>query len=193
MTIAPLIIACLALLFTVASFYWLQARKGRLRLYPVMTFSGSMSANQFILRIPVTIYNTGATPRVVTAMRLTLTAHTPEYVLECQTFRKTVQPKPDDTEDFAHPYVVAGRNVVTKHAHFSADAALPVLDGRPARFHVDALLDDRNEWARLGEVEVHTEIMHTAAYITYSNNSGVWSADLLKDAAKYQGGLPGHG
>lgn len=193
MTIAPLVIACLALLFTVASFYWLQARKGRLRLYPVMTFSGSMSIDRFILRIPVTIYNTGATPRVITALRLTLTDHTPRYVLECQTFRKTIVPTSDDMEDFAHPYVVAGRNVVTKHAHFAADAVLPILDGGPVRFHVDALLDDEKKWARLGKVDVHTEIMHTDAYITYSNNAGVWRAGLLQDAAEYQGGMPAHG
>lgn len=191
-SIAPLVVACLALLFTVISFYWLQARKGSLRVYPVTTFSGSMSADRIILRVPVTIYNTGARPRVVTAMRLALADHD-AFLLECQTFRKTIQPEPGDTEDFAHPYVVPGRNVVTKYAHFSADKPLPTRGKGPAIFDLEAMVDDERDWTKLGRVEVHTEIMHTAAYITYSNNSGVWREDLLRDAEKYQGNIPPHG
>ncbi len=50
---APVFISCLALIFTVGSFYWLQARKGRLKLYPVITFSGYWNKSRLVLRLPV--------------------------------------------------------------------------------------------------------------------------------------------
>lgn len=38
---------------------------------------------------------------------------------------------------------------------------------------------------------VHVEIMYTSSYITYSNNPGVWPANLQDDAARYHALLYG--
>lgn len=189
---APVFIACLALLFTVGSFYWLQARKGRLRLYPVVTFSGYMDSARMILRLPVIIYNSGARPRVVTALRLVaLDDNGSRVVMECQSFRKTISPETGDREDSAHAYAIAGRQVSTKHAQFQVEQ-LPLFDTpKPVTFDVESMLDHSIEWRRLGRVVVHAEIIWTSDFIGYSNNPGIWPPGLLSKAERYRRHLHG--
>lgn len=189
---APVFIACLALLFTVGSFYWLQARKGRLKLYPVVTFSGFMTKERMVLRLPVIIFNSGARPRVVTALRLVALDDAGErVVMECQSFRKTISPETDDREDSAHAYAIAGRQVVTKHAQFQVER-LPLFDmPTPVTFDVEAMLDHSTKWGRLGRVVVHTQIIWTPAFIGYSNNPGLWPSWVMPRSAQYRRELRG--
>ena len=183
----PVFIASLALLFTVGSFYWIQARKGRLKLYPVVTFSAQMTKDRLVLRIPVITFNSGALPRVVTALRLVATDERgASVVMDCQTFRKTVGPVKDDLEDMAHAYSVPGRQVVTKYAHFVVDALPRFTKPQPVVFEMQAMLDQSTSWRRLGGLTMHTEIIHTSSYISYSNSPDVWPANLLSDAAEYR-------
>ena len=188
MDVAPVIVACCALLFTVGSFYWLQARKGRLKLYPVITFSGMVNERRIALRMPIIIYNTGARPRVISAIRLRWQGDR-EFLLECHTFRKTIDPKPEDTEDYAHPYVVPGRSVVTKYAHFMADGFARHLSDKPSIYDVEVMLDDDTAWKVLGPVLLHTEIMNNRSYVTYSNNPGVWPDGILTQAQSFRAEL----
>lgn len=191
MTLAAVLISCSALIFSIGSFYWLQARKGRLKLFPVVAFSASASAERFRLRLPITIYNTGAKPRVVVAVRLRLLGSSPDFYLECHNYRKTIDGNEKDFEDAPAPYVVPGRNVVTKFPHFHADTVRGLLgnEGEPCRFDLQALLDDKPDWISMGEIEVHTQIIHTSAFISYSNNAGVWPKDLLNLAAAHRDSL----
>ncbi|MFE4545648.1 hypothetical protein [Arthrobacter sp. NPDC056727] len=153
----------------------------------MITFSGYWKKSRLVLRLPVILFNSGARPRVITALRLVTTdKEGKKVVLECQSFRKTVDPTPDDMEDMAHAYAVPARQVVTKHAHFAVDS-LPVFNQvGPTPFQVQALVDAGTRWRELGDVAVHVEIMHTPSYITYSNNPGVWPANLREDAARYR-------
>ncbi|MDP9987348.1 hypothetical protein J2S98_002515 [Arthrobacter oryzae] len=184
---APIFISCLALLFTVGSFYWIQVRKGRLKLFPVITFSGYWKKSRLVLRLPVVLFNSGARPRVITALRLTTTDNDGEtIILECHSFRRTVDPTADDMEDMAHAYAIPARQVVTKHAHFAVDSLPVFYQPGPTPFQVQALVDASTNWRKLGDVAVHVEIMHTPSYITYSNNPGVWPASLQDDAARYR-------
>lgn len=181
---APVLVALCALLFTVGSFYWLQARKGRLKLYPVMTFGGRVTEENFALRVPIIIYNSGARPRVITAIRLRWQGDG-NFLFECHTFRKALQAKRDDTEDYAHPYVISGRSVVTKYAHFVGDGFGEHLSDKPSTFDVEVILDDSMQWTVLGLVQIHTEIMYSTTYdIVYSNNPGVWPEGIMHRAGR---------
>lgn len=173
MTLPSVIIASLALIFTIASFWWLQARKGRLKLYPVTTFSGAARNDKFALRIPIFLYNTGAVPRVITGLRLRW--HDDQtQVLECHSFRRTIEATANDVEDYAHPFVVPARDVVTKYAHFFAEGFIRHLSNRPSVFILEVMVDQKSSWKGVGKILLHTEIMNTASYVSYTNNSGMW-------------------
>lgn len=191
MTLAAILISCSALAFSIGSFYWLQARKGRLRLLPVVTFSASASKGGFRLRLPITIYNSGARPRVIRALRLRLRGTTADLFLECHNFRKTIDGNERDFEDAAAPYVIPGRDVVTKFAHFHAETVRVLLgsEGKACQFELEALVDYKPNWVSLGALEVHTQIIYTGSFISYSNNAGVWPKDLLSLAAAHRDSL----
>ena len=57
MALASFIISNSALLSTITSVWWLQARRGRLTCFPVQTFSGYLARDGAALRIPLSIFN----------------------------------------------------------------------------------------------------------------------------------------
>lgn len=70
---ASLLVASMALVFTIGSFWWLNGRRGRLKSFEPHSFAlGIMPADLVVLlRFPLVLYNTGATPIVVQDIRLT--------------------------------------------------------------------------------------------------------------------------
>ncbi len=189
--VASLVVTCLALLFTVASFWWLQARRGRLACFPVQQFAGYLDADRVTVRIPLSIYNHGAAARVVSQLRLTLRPQEgASVVLHALTFRRTLKPMIDDVEDFVHPYAVPGRTVVSRHVEFSSpDGVGPsaaLLSGHAVTAVVEALIDhDGERWTKLGGFPLHVEAMaHVGRYVAYGNQPRQWPEDLLDEAAK---------
>jgi len=68
---AALVISGLALLFSVASFYWMNWRRGRILVGPPKSFAavGSQDA-KLIIRLPLVFFNSGAIPIVVQDLQL---------------------------------------------------------------------------------------------------------------------------
>jgi hypothetical protein len=56
------LIACLALTFTIGSFWWLNARQGRLTSFEPHSFAAVAIPMQSRVRFPLVLYNTGAKP-----------------------------------------------------------------------------------------------------------------------------------
>lgn len=186
MIVASLVIAAAALLFTVASFWWLQARRGRLSCFPVQTFSGFLAADSAVLRIPLTIFNSGAVPIVVADLRLRMrTPEAEDLLMHFRSFRKSLLPESGDVHDFAHPFSIPGRDVVARHVEFaSLVGPASLVSGNSAVAVVEALLDHDDQWIELGRFPVHVEIMaHTGTYVTYSNRAHVWPPGLAEQAA----------
>lgn len=189
--VASLVVACLALLFTIASFWWLQARRGRLACFPVQEFAGYLDADRVTVRIPLSIYNHGAAARVVTQLRLRLRPQEGDsVVLHALTFRRTLKPMSDDVEDFVHPYAVSGRTVASRHVEFSSLAGVgpsaALLSGHPVTVVVEALIDQDDErWTELGHFPLHVEAMaHVGTYLACSNHPRQWPENLLDEAAQ---------
>ena len=186
MALASFIIASSALLFTVASFWWLQARRGRLTCFPVQTFSGYLKRVGAALRIPLSIFNSGAVPLVVTDLRLRLVSPAGgEVQMHFRTLRRSVRTESDDVEDFAHAYSVAGRSVDTRMVEFAMNATpAQLLSEHPVNAAVEAQIGHSDEWVELGRFPIHVETMaHPGNYITYSNQEHVWPQGIVADAA----------
>jgi hypothetical protein len=124
--LAAVIVAVFALLFTVASFWWIQVRRGRLVSYEPQTYAGYVSGGGFRFRLPLTIYNTGARTLVVIDLRLSFVDQ--DETAPVITFRRSVKPRTDDVEDFAHPFAVPGRSAVTRFVEFGTKHWAPDPD-----------------------------------------------------------------
>lgn len=181
-------IASLALLFTIISFWWIHARRGRIISYPIIVFSGYVNKDTLRLRLPIVIHNTGAKPTVVRGLALKYSdasGHTIE--MPAEGFHTSV--KPGATfEDFMHAYVIPGRTVVTKYVTFKQVGTIDLLPGQPVDFELEVLRDSNTEWKKLISTPIHTGLLRSS-YITMSNDPRHWQSDTAQRAMKYQQGL----
>lgn len=183
-------VALLALLFSVGSFWWIHARKGSLVSYPVITFSGLIDASELQIRIPVVIYNTGAAPSVIRAMKLTYVGVDKKvHTLQSQTFLKTIDPK-DSHSDFVHAFAIPGRTVITKHVKFVEASAPSTAPGKETLFVLQVLRDENAGWTGLRAIRIHTGLL-IDRLITMSNDPAHWNVDTLSNGTNYQLALIG--
>jgi hypothetical protein len=170
-SIVPVVIAVLALFFTIFSFWWLQARKGSVKGFEPPTYAGAASANDFRLRLPVALYNSGARTRVVCRVRLAIDTSPTVTVLSWMTFRTTIKPDTNDVVDFAGPYVIAGRAAEVRFIEFVGDFAggLPEPRDYTARFEIQ--MDGAATWLTVCEFVLRLgHMQHPGVYIAYPNS-----------------------
>lgn len=170
-----LVISMLALAFTIGSFWWLQARRGRLRVSPVTAFTAHMRLRrehaELGLRLPVVLFNTGARARVVDDLRLVVPSWG-DTVLRWATFQSTIRPIGQDDPDFVTPFPVEGRAVVTRFVRFDGGPDDPtLLDPVTTPMRLEAKLDGSSRWTTLAEILIHFTHMHTPGNaIAYTND-----------------------
>jgi hypothetical protein len=116
MTVAALAISLLALLFTLGSFWWLNARRGNIQ---AATPSNYAFVNGFRLRLPLALFNSGAVALLITDLRIQICGV--DY-FPWQTTRSTLRPSSDDDHAFGTPFSIKGRNTKELIAEFVTTA-----------------------------------------------------------------------
>ncbi|SRR6266487_6108771 len=112
-------IAFVALVFAVGSFWWLNARQGKLKSFEPHTFAACVTPNTLRLRFPSVLYNTGAKPIVVQDMRLSLRSESRWNVpLPWTTTRSQLMPASDDGHAFPAVFSVPGRTAQQMFTEF---------------------------------------------------------------------------
>ena len=145
------------------------------------SFSAYIKPKQAVVRVPVTLYNTGAKPLVFVDLRINLSSEGHTCVAASRSYRKSVEPIEDDVLDFPHPYVVDGRSVVTKFVEFVPKPRV-MATGKPAQMTFEVFVSARG-WRKAGSYELRTDIIgDPAIYITYSNNPAHWPEGQLEKA-----------
>src|SRR5215216_5408341 len=119
-------IALMALIFTVASFWWLQARQGNLRSYEPHTFGFYRQPNKVRLRFPLVFYNTGPKPIVVQDMRLSFPEQSGVTPIEWRTSRSQLMPDTDDGAQLPAVFSVPGRQAQQHFIEFGIDSDDPL-------------------------------------------------------------------
>jgi hypothetical protein len=176
---AAAVVAGCALVFTVASFWWLNARQGRLKSWEPLSFAAGLSQTQSRFRFPIVLYNTGAKPIVVQDFRLSFPDESPSMApLPWTSSRSQLRPENSDELRLPASFAVAGREAEQLFIEFGAD--LPryfVPAARDYRVTVEARLGHRDEWQPLVTFIWHGARVTNTAYIAYRNSI----ADLTKE------------
>lgn len=160
MGVMALTVAFLSLAFTIFSFWWLQARTGRIVGYAPSTFTSLIDIDRISLRIPVVAYNTGARSRVVRELQLVLSRLDHQHVLRWNDFRHTLnatdKTEANDFADFASSYVVRGREGDQRFVTFNGDASGD-WPPEPEDYHarIQARLDKSDAWVDLDTFTLH--------------------------------------
>lgn len=159
----------LALLFTVASFWLIQVRRGRLRIDTGHTLSGALLSDKSIIYLPLVFQNPAPAALVVADLRLVLeqlpSSPAASY-LPARLFwiasHAAVYPETGKHRDYAFPFPVEGRKAVSKVIEFQWEGQTHGLEHGPYKASVEALVTpqrfNRKRWKRLLTVDLHTEL-----------------------------------
>jgi len=166
--ITSLVIAVLALLFTVGSFWWLNARAGRLTLATPRTYAYAGSSGTLRLRFPLTFYNTGAKDLIVEDLRVTSDDFPAD--LRWITTRTSIKPQTDDGHEFAKPFAVRGRSTTEVIAEFGDDS----WEWRPQpgfehRVTIQGRLAQSADWKEIASFSWWAPVKNPDVYITHRN------------------------
>ncbi|MFI9614987.1 hypothetical protein ACIHCM_25505 [Streptomyces sp. NPDC052023] len=149
LTAAGVVSVC-ALLFTVASFWWLNARQGCLKSWEPHSFAAIVHGSVVRLRLPLVLHNTGARPIVVQDLRLAFpdepASHLPLLWIASPS---RLQPGPDEEARVPAGFVVSGREAQQLIIEFEAPFTGVVLEARDYKVEVQVRVGHRKGWRRL--------------------------------------------
>lgn len=166
------VVSICALVFTVAGFWWINARRGRLKSFEPRSFAAAVSMDETILRFPLVLYNTGAEPIVVQDLRLNLPQE-PDHIDPFPWRASTSQIQPINHESVELPAVFAVAGRVAEQTFMEFDGLFPGTIPEPRAYSicVEAKLSHRRKWRKLTSFVLHAEHIGTPEkYVAYSNN-----------------------
>lgn len=191
-----LVIAVAALAFTIASFWWMNVRRGSLTAYPPHSFAASSAPDRLLINLPLVFFNDGAAPIVVQNLRLRLERpdgqvakrigrnsncpwdlpEAPEPLPITMWWRGTrteVQPR-EGIRPLPATFPVPGRTALTTFIEFGREreSSEPPLDwlGGPCAATVEVKMAHRKGWVDLLTFELHTERVDVSNYISWPND-----------------------
>lgn len=165
-------IALLALAFTIVSFWWLNARQGKLRSYEPHSFAFSGSPNLMLLRLPLVLYNTGAAPIVVQDLQMTFPKEPGTILpLPWRTTRSQLKPDMDDGHQFPAVFAVPGRQAQQHFIEFGGPFPGIEMEPRDYSVSIEVRLGHKDGWRQLLTFTLRAaHITESGPYITYSNS-----------------------
>ena len=170
MDIAAVIISILALLFTVFSYWWLYARKGKLHVSKPRGYRGIGSQTEPLkLQFPFTFYNDGPTPIIIENLRLIIGGQQGKPLYFNATLKNIGS---DEGTAYATQFAVAGREAREIVCEFRRRPGELVFVASKYPMKLEALLDDKQTWE---------EICDFALNVTAKDASTINSQFLVYD------------
>jgi hypothetical protein len=172
LTVVASIIAGLALAFTLASFWWLNARRGSLEVARPLAFSFVTREGMVRLRLPLAFYNTGAAALLVSDLRV-LVDDRALPPLRWFTTRAMLRAMEDDFA-FPTPFAVEGRGTREVVVEFGEHLAWVPKLATNYWMTLEAQVHPAAGWKELISFEwwAPPSADNLSTYITYRNNPG---------------------
>lgn len=162
----------MALLFAVASFWWLNARQGKLQSYEPHSFAFSGGSHVLLFRLPLVLYNTGAKPIIVQNLQLAFPDE-PSAVLPLpwRSERAQLGPEPEDGHRYPAVFSVPGRQAQQHFMEFGGPFPSIDLAARDYKVVLQARLGHKRGWRNVLTFTLRAaHITHPYNYVTYSNS-----------------------
>jgi len=177
-------LALAALAFAVLSFWWLNARRGRLKSYRPHSYAARVDPDLTLLRLPLVFYNTGAAPIVVQNLRVRFPDESGDLLgFPWRITRKTLRPMPDDYLDLPAVFSVPGRTAVQMFVEFGGPWPGFAMIGKEFRVVVDVRLGHKETWTELLEFSLLARgISAPDQYIAYGNEPNLIPDDAVEKA-----------
>lgn len=159
------------MVFTVASFWWLNARQGRLKSWEPQSFAAIVHGSMVRLRLPLVLHNTGAKPIVVQDLRLTFPDEPASHLpLLWTSSPSRLQPGPDEEPALPAGFVVGGREAQQLFIEFEAPFSGFIPEARDYKVRILVWVGHRKGWRSLLTFTLRTtNIIHPDQYAVYNN------------------------
>ncbi|MEV6654520.1 hypothetical protein [Streptomyces sp. NPDC051219] len=168
---AASVVSVSALVFTVASFWWLNARQGRLESWEPHFFAAIVHGSKVRLRLPLVLHNTGAKPIVVQDLRLTFPEEAASHLpLLWTSSSSCLLPGPDEEPELPTGFVVAGRQAQQLFIEFEAPFSGLVPKAGDYKVRIQVRVGHRKGWRSLLTFTLRTNnIIHPDRYTVCNN------------------------
>lgn len=151
-SLAAVLIAAFALVFSIASFWWLNARRGKLIVTEPHAFviAGSEST-VLLLRFPLVIYNSGAKATVVRDIQCRFSSDTGQILpLPWRRTYNVLAGGSQSIEEYPTPFAVPPREAVPLNIEFGGPfPGLTIEPGKGYPVQIEVLPTHRNLWQRV--------------------------------------------
>ncbi|MGW5653279.1 hypothetical protein [Streptomyces humi] len=165
------VVSTCALLFTVASFWWLHARQGRLKAWEPHAFAVIVGGSTARLRLPLILHNTGPKPIVVQNIILTFPDEPASHLpLLWVSSPSRLQPGPDEEAKPPAGFVVPGREALQLFIEFQAPFSAFLPEARDYKAQLQVRVGHRKGWRRLLTFSLRAaNIIDPGRYTVYDN------------------------
>ncbi|MEV6112598.1 hypothetical protein AB0L59_08715 [Streptomyces sp. NPDC052109] len=164
-------ISLCALIFTISSFWWINARQGCLESWEPQSFAAIVHCSLTRLRLPLVLHNTGAKPIVVQDLRMTFPDEPASHLpLLWMSSPSRLRPGLDEEPKLPAGFAVAGREAQQLFMEFEAPFAGFVLEPRDYRVQMQVRVGHRKGWRPLLTFTLRAaNIIDRDRYTVYSN------------------------
>ena len=143
-----LIISISAIAFTIFSFWWMNWRKGRLKVSLVKHFAIHNSEKKLYIELPLVFFNTGAMPVIVESLRLFLIDRTgANKKLHFNAIRKELMES--DGRYFATPFSVNKGDSKKIVCEFQKNPSEFTITNTTYTLMLEAKLYKSNKWEKI--------------------------------------------
>jgi hypothetical protein len=177
------VIASLALLFTVGSFWWLNARRGKLKSYEPQSFAACRTSDKLRLLFPLVIYNSGATPIVVQGIQLNFPEESRWKAPIPWTTTRSQLPPDDGGWTFPAVFSIPGRSAQQMFIEFGGPFPDVMPLARDYQIRIEVKVVHRKRWKHLITFTLRAaHITHPERYITYSNSPRDLTEETVRES-----------
>ncbi|MEV8563636.1 hypothetical protein AB0478_46250 [Streptomyces sp. NPDC051917] len=165
------VVSTCALVFTVASFWWLNARQGHLKAWEPHSFAAIVQCSTARLRLPLVLHNTGPKPIVVQDLILTFPDEPASHLpLLWVSSPSRLQPGPDEEAKLPAGFVVGGREAQQLFLEFEAPFSGFVPQARDYKAQIQVRVGHRKGWRPLLTFTLRAaNIIDPDRYTVYNN------------------------
>ncbi|WP_317440898.1 hypothetical protein [Streptomyces collinus] len=165
------VVSTCALVFTVASFWWLNARQGRLKAWEPHSYAAIIHASMARLRLPLVLHNTGPKPIVVQDLVLTFPDEPASHLpLLWVSSPSRLQPGPDEEAKLPAGFVVGGREAQQLFLEFEAPFSGFLPEARDYKAQIQVRVGHRKGWRPLLTFTLRAaNILDPERYTVYNN------------------------
>ena len=148
-----IIISVCALLFTIYSFWWMNWRKGKLKVSYFKHLGISCNPKKLYIELPLIFFNTGALPVVVESLRLVLIdKNNSQHYLHFNAIRTGFAK--EEGREFATPFSINKGDSIKQYCEFQKNPSEIILETGKYKIRLEGKLYSKKDWNTLRYFEI---------------------------------------